>query len=79
MPRRARIDATGAIHHIIIRGIERKKIFRNDADRESFIERLGKIATETKTARFGWSSSTRLRRKDMILGRSFQELQKSWT
>ena len=66
MPRKARIDATGAIHHIIIRGIERKKVFRNDADRESFIERLGKIVTETKTACFGWSSGTRLRRKDMI-------------
>ena len=55
MPRKARIDSVGAIHHIIIRGIERKKIFRNDADRENFIERLGKIITETKTACFGWS------------------------
>jgi REP element-mobilizing transposase RayT len=54
MPRKARIDASGAVHHIIIRGIERKKIFRNDSDRENFIERLGKIVTETKTACFGW-------------------------
>ena len=55
MPRKARIDATGAIHHIIIRGLERKRIFRNDADWENFIERLGKIVTETKTTCFGWS------------------------
>ena len=40
MPRKARIDATGAVHHIIIRGIERKKIFRKDSDRENFIERI---------------------------------------
>ncbi len=55
MPRKAGIDAAGAIHHIIIRGIERKKIFRNDADRDNLIERFGKIVTETKTACYGWS------------------------
>ena len=27
MPRRSRIDAPGALHHIIVRGIERKTIF----------------------------------------------------
>ena len=27
MPRKARIDALGALHHIIVRGIERRKIF----------------------------------------------------
>jgi hypothetical protein len=27
MPRRTRIDAPGALHHIICRGIERRKIF----------------------------------------------------
>ena len=27
MPRPARIDAPGALHHIIIRGIDRKRIF----------------------------------------------------
>ena len=26
MPRKARIDAPGALHHIIIRGIERKAV-----------------------------------------------------
>ena len=41
MPRKSRIDAAGAIHHIIILGIERTKIFRNDADRGHFIERFG--------------------------------------
>lgn len=33
MPRQARIDAPGALHHIIASGIERGKIFRDDLDR----------------------------------------------
>jgi chromosomal replication initiation ATPase DnaA len=30
MPRKARIDALGALHHIIIRGIKRNVIFRDE-------------------------------------------------
>jgi len=30
MPRKARIDAPGALHHIIVRGIERRRIFSSD-------------------------------------------------
>ncbi len=36
MPRQARIDAPGALHHVIARGIERNEIFRDNADREDF-------------------------------------------
>lgn len=54
MPRKARIDAAGAFHHIIIRGIERKKIFREDADRTNFLERLSSIVVDTKTQCFAW-------------------------
>lgn len=43
MPRRARIDAAGALHHIIIRGIEHRKIFCDDADRVNFLDQLGSI------------------------------------
>ena len=32
MPRNVRIDAFGVLRHIVVRGIERKKIF-NDKDR----------------------------------------------
>jgi hypothetical protein len=32
MPRKARIDAPGALHHIIIRGIDRKAIFKDSAE-----------------------------------------------
>jgi len=44
MPRKARIDAPGALHHIIIRGIECKAIFKDAEDYETFLGRLGKVA-----------------------------------
>jgi REP element-mobilizing transposase RayT len=55
MPRKARLDAPGALHHIIVRGIERRKIFRDDADREDFLERLGRILSASQTRCFAWA------------------------
>jgi hypothetical protein len=55
MPRKARIDAPGALHHIIVRGIERRRIFSDDQDRDNFIERLGDILIETQTVCFAWA------------------------
>jgi hypothetical protein len=40
MPRLARLDAPGILHHVMGRGIERKKIFINDTDRNDFIDAL---------------------------------------
>ncbi len=55
MPRKSRIDAPGALHHIIIRGIERRKIFRSDYDRSNFVGRLAELVPETKTECFAWA------------------------
>ena len=55
MPRLARLDAPGVIHHIFIRGIERRKIFRDNRDRENFLERLGTLLLETKTGCYAWA------------------------
>src|SRR5271157_888337 len=55
MPRKARIDAPGALHHIIIRGIERKRIFRDAEDYENFLGRLGKVLKETSTSCYAWA------------------------
>lgn len=55
MPRKARIDAVGALHHIIVRGIERRKIFHDDDDRENFLDRLGTIVFETETTCLAWA------------------------
>ena len=46
MPRKARIDALGALHHIVIRGIGGKAIFKNDTAREDFIGRLSSLLQE---------------------------------
>ncbi|MGD9321924.1 MAG: transposase [Desulfobacteraceae bacterium] len=55
MPRQARIDAPGALHHIIIRGIERRKIFLDDTDRHNFLDRLGTILKDTHTSCYAWA------------------------
>jgi len=55
MPRKSRIDAPGAMHHIIVRGIDRQKIFKKDEDRNNFLSRLGVILTETKTDCYAWA------------------------
>jgi REP element-mobilizing transposase RayT len=54
MPRLARLDAPGVLHHIMIRGIERRKIFPNNKDCEDFCERLSNLLPETKTACYAW-------------------------
>jgi len=55
MPRQSRIDAPGALHHIIARGIDRKRIFIDSVDSDDFLNRLGNILTQTQTACFSWA------------------------
>ena len=43
------------MHHIIVRGIERRLIFSDYQDRDNFVERLGDIVTETETVCFAWA------------------------
>jgi REP-associated tyrosine transposase len=37
-----------------VRGIEKRKIVDDDADREDFVQRLGELAAATKTAVYAW-------------------------
>ncbi len=55
MPRHARLDAPGLLHHVIIRGIERKPIFAEDRDKEDFVERCSILLPGTMTACYAWS------------------------
>ena len=55
MPRKARIDAPGALHHIIARGIDRRSIFEDDTDRKDFLRRVDTILSETQTACYAWA------------------------
>ncbi len=55
MPRQARIDAPGALQHIIVRGIERKRIFSDDQDRDNFVARLSTILPESTARCYAWA------------------------
>ena len=46
MPRHARLDAPDTLHHVMVRGIERTAIFREDADRTDFLTRLAHLVAE---------------------------------
>ncbi|HSB70190.1 MAG TPA: transposase [Candidatus Methylomirabilis sp.] len=55
MPRHARLDVSGALHHVICRGIERQPIVRDDSDRAAFVERLGAVLSATRTPCYAWA------------------------
>lgn len=54
MPRQARLDVPGALHHIMVRGIDKTDIFRDDEDKVSFLERLGQTVSESKCTVYAW-------------------------
>ncbi|UCF03896.1 MAG: transposase [Deltaproteobacteria bacterium] len=58
MTRQARLDAPGTLHHVIVRGIEQRKIVDDFHDRKDFISRMGKIASETGTPVYAWALMT---------------------
>ena len=46
MARGPRLDAPGTLHHVIVRGIERRPIFEDDRDHEDFLRRLGAVVEQ---------------------------------
>jgi len=55
MPRQPRLDAPGLLQHVMGRGIERREIFRDDKDRNSFLDRLATILEQTQTQCYAWA------------------------
>ena len=55
MPRRSRLDAPAMLHHVIIRGIERRPVFAGLADRRDFFRRCGDLFPETGTSCYAWA------------------------
>jgi len=55
MPRQSRLDTPGALHHIIARGNERRKIFEDEKDCKEFLARLGGILSHTQTVCYAWA------------------------
>ena len=54
MPRQARLDIPGALHHIMVRGINKANIFDDDEDKSRFLERLGQNVIEGKCSVYAW-------------------------
>jgi len=54
MPRQARLDAPGVLQHVIARGIEKTRIFRDEVDYRFFIKRLGELLEENHFDCFAW-------------------------
>ncbi len=58
MPRAARLDIPGVLQHVIVRGVERRDIFLDDTDRQSFLDRFSNLLTQTETECLAWSLMT---------------------
>lgn len=55
MPRSARLDIPGLLQHVIVRGIEKRKIFLDELDREFFVNRLTSLLKETEVRCYAWA------------------------
>lgn len=55
MPRGPRLDMPGALHHVMIRGLDRQLIFRTESDRADFIDRLTDVHKETGLTILAWA------------------------
>jgi putative transposase len=58
MPRQARLDGPGTLHHVVILGIERGRIVQDDQDRKNFGSRWGNLSQETETSIYARSLMT---------------------
>jgi len=55
MPRQARLDAPGTLHHVVARAIDGIPLFRDRKDREIFLARLPLLLKATGTKILAWA------------------------
>jgi REP element-mobilizing transposase RayT len=55
MPRGPRLDAPGVLQHVMVRGLERRALFRDDRDRVDFIKRLAAVCERTGLEVLAWA------------------------
>ena len=55
MPRQARLDSPVALHHVIVRVIEKRDLVKDKHDRKNIVTRLGEHAEETNTCIYAWT------------------------
>ena len=54
MPRHRRLEIPSAVYHVIARGLERREIFKDNADREEFLRRLAESLNSNGSKCYGW-------------------------
>ena len=55
IPRQPRRDAPHTLHHVLVRGLERRVIFREDVDRAEFVARLAALAADGALSIYAWA------------------------
>ena len=55
MPRQPRMDAPNALHHVMVRGLERRVIFTDASDRADFVARLAAVAEQGALSVYAWA------------------------
>jgi putative transposase len=55
MPRGPRLDAPGTLHHVVVRGLDRQVIFRDDRDREDFVTRISSLVRLGAFRVYAWA------------------------
>jgi len=58
MPRAARLDIAGVLQHVIVRGVERREIFLDDQDRQSFVDRFANLLGQMGMECLAWALMT---------------------
>ena len=55
MPRGPRLDTPGTLHHVMVRGLERRAIFRDEVDRADFVHRMAALAGAGAWTVYAWA------------------------
>ena len=55
MPRQPRLDTPKTLHHIMVRGLERRAIFRDNGDRADFVSRVARLAEQGAWTVYAWA------------------------
>ena len=55
MPRQARLDSPGTLHHVIVRGIEKRLIMNDECDRAAWLDRMARLAEDLSTPIYAWA------------------------
>lgn len=58
MPRMARLDLPDLLQHVIVRGVDRCDIFRNDDDRRRLLRNISQLLVQTDTECLAWAFMT---------------------